>query len=328
MASTTTPGTSKDLAARMNAAWPAFRIAAGMLTDAQLDEKTPSGWTVRQMLGHVAGWHELCSRRLREYMASGLMDRKDDRGLDVVLKALGVGTDDRAALVREWDMDRFNAAIAEASLRDDRHVLFTKLDGSFARLRDVVAQLSDEQVSANVAEGRPFAVAIVEGDTYGHYPEHQEELAAVVPSTGRALAERIDLDWKPFRDQVRHLGRARIATDIPGASSDGWRTYHDLLAHVIGWLQDAPRRLEAMRAGMHKPLAGQQEIDGYNARSVSSRALVGPEALLDELDTSYRRLREAVLGLSDDEARNFRITGMIAVRTFIHWKEHEELLKA
>ena len=303
----------------MTAAWPAFRIAAGTLTDAQLDEKTRSGWTYRQMLGHVAAWHELAARRLRDFRATGQTEPADaDRdATDALFKALGLAAEDREALLGEWDMDRFNAAIGAASLRDDRHVLFTKLDGSFARLREVVAELSDEQVSAHVEEGRSFAYAVVEGDSFGHYPEHEAELAVVVPATGEALAARIDMDWRRFRERVRHLGRAGLGE----RTSIGW-TYKDLVAHVVGWLEDVPRRIEAVRAGTHKPIASQREIDEYNARSVASRALVGPEAMLDELDTSYRRMREAVLGLSADEARNPRIALMVSVRTILHWEEH------
>ncbi|HVS20157.1 MAG TPA: maleylpyruvate isomerase N-terminal domain-containing protein [Planctomycetota bacterium] len=312
----------------MNAAWPTFRIAAGMLTDAQLDEKTASGWTYRQMLGHVAGWHELARRRISEYRATGNTQPSADAGLDALLKALGVEDEDRAALTAKWDMDRFNASIARASLRDDRHVLFTKLDGSFARLRDEAAQLTDEQVGADISDGRPFAVAVIEGDTYGHYPEHEAELAGIVPATGTALAERIERDWRPFRERVRHLGRAGLAERIAGGSADGWKTHRELIAHVIGWLEDVPRHLESIRAGTHRPISGQKEIDEYNARSVSSRALVGPEALLDELEASYRRVREAVLGLSDEEVRNFRIAGMVYVRTFVHWDEHSKELGA
>lgn len=328
MASTQIPGTSSDLVARMNAAWPPFRIAAGTLTAAQLDEQTAAGWTYRQMLGHVAGWHELARRRISEYRATGKTEPSAGAGLDALLKALGVEDEDRSALIAKWDMDRFNAAIAKASLRDDRHVVFTKLDGSFARLRDEVAQLTDEQVGADISDGQPFAVAVIEGDTYGHYPEHEAELAGIVPATGIALAERIERDWRPFRERVRHLGRAGLADGIPGGPADGWKTYRDLVAHVIGWLEDVPRRLEAIRAGTHRSISGQKEIDEYNARSVSSHALVGPEALLDELDTTYRRVREAVLGLSDEEARSFRIVGMISVRTFLHWDQHAKELGA
>jgi hypothetical protein len=39
-------------------------------------------------------------------------------------------------------------------------------------------------------------------------------------------------------------------------------------------------------------------------------------------------VREAVLGLSDAEARNFRIVGMVCVRTFVHWDQHAKELGA
>jgi hypothetical protein len=87
----------------MTAAWPAFRIAAATLTDAQLDEKTSSGWTYRQMLGHVAAWHELARRRIGEFRRTGSTEPSGDQGLDALLKALGVESEDRAALLSKWD---------------------------------------------------------------------------------------------------------------------------------------------------------------------------------------------------------------------------------
>lgn len=316
MASTTIPGTSKDLLARMQAAWPAFRIAAGALTAAQLDQRTASGWTFREMLGHVAAWHESAARRIAAYRVTGKTetDPKVSRGL---FEHLGLASADREALAEKWDMDRFNAAVAAASAGKDRHTILAALDESLGRLRAAVTALTDEQVSADVAEGRPFVVAVVAGDSYEHYPEHQPELAGALPVTGAALAARIEEDWIPFRDRVRGLGRAGLARK----TRTGW-SLKDLLAHVDGWLEDVPRRIEAIRSGTHKPIASKQAIDEYNARSVASHTLVGPEAMLDELDTCYRRMREAVLGLGDAEARDFKVLGMICARTFLHWEEH------
>lgn len=466
MASITTPGTSKDLVARMQEAWLPFRIAAASLGHKRLEEPTPSGWTYKQMLGHVAAWHELAARRLRDFRTTGQTERSAaDRDVtDALFKALGVGAQDREALLNEWDMDRFNAAIAAASVRDDAAILFRKLDGSFERLRDEVAQLTDDQVTSHVADGRSFAAAITEGDSYGHYGEHLEEIRSGIPRTAAELLERlkgewlpfrstveslglreltkrtpsgwtvkgllghlthwmetvprelparlrgerpapadinaenaaasadadaqstgdvlraldrsfeavvaaladldgareipamvvgsvaartyanflehtselralwprsrdeliarIEVEWRTFRDAVRQLGRARLGETI----GDAW-TYKDMLAHVAAWLSVTPQRIAAIRGGQPDPVTTTRNgVDEFNRRAVESRRLVGPEAMLDELDTSYRRFLEAVRTVTDDEVASGSlrrgILSVVAWESYLHFEDH------
>jgi hypothetical protein len=334
--STTELLTTKDLLVRMDRAWWPFRLSATWLSGRAMEQPTSAGWTYKEMLAHVAAWHELAARRIRAFRETGETD--PGKGPDAATRFDGLGLSEasRDRLLREWDMDAFNAAVREsASARPAADVL-RDLAESYRRLRAEVERLSDEQASANVADGRSFALAVVEGDTFGHYQEHQGELLAGTPSTGTALAARIDDEWGRFRDAIRHLGRGRLTDRIPDragvaaergeAAPTGWTTYKDLIAHVIGWLQDIPRRVEAIRAGTHKPIASRQEIDEYNARSVADRALVGPEALLDELDTSYRLMRDAVIGLTEAEVRDPKVLALVATRTYLHWEEHRKEL--
>ena len=321
MGSTVTPGisrpaTAKDLVTLMSRAWWPFRIAALSLDAATLERPTSAGWTYKQMLAHVAAWHELAARRIRAFADHGITDPGAGPGAAQRFDGLGLADADRERLLREWDMDAFNAAVSRAAAARPAAAVLDALDEGFRRLRDEVSRLSDEQVQANETEGRSFAQAIVEGDSFGHYAEHDAELRAGLP-TSAALAARVDADWKRFRELVRHLGRSGLAD----RTAAGW-TYKDLLAHVVGWLDDLPRRLEAMRAGTDRPIGSRSEIDEYNARSVSSHALVGPEAMLDELDTAYRRARSAIAGLSDVEARTPQLLGLVATRTFLHWEDH------
>lgn len=322
MASTETPGisspaTANDLIAPMNRAWWPFFIAARTLGAGTMERPTPAGWTYQEMLAHVAAWHELAARRIRAFAQYGVTDAGEGPDAAQRFDGLGLAEASRERLLREWDMDGFNAAVREAAaLRPAREVL-EDLGASYRRLRDEVGKLDDLQVAANVSDGRSFAHAIVEGDSFGHYAEHDDELRSGVPSTRADLASRVDEDWKRFREQVRHLGRAGLA----GRTTSGW-TYKDLLAHVVGWLDDVSRRIAAIRGGTDRPIATPTEIDGYNARSVASHALVGPEAMLDELDTSYRRMRATVVGLTDREVRSPQLLSLVATRTFLHWEEH------
>jgi len=286
----------------MDAGWRLFRMAVGTFGQETMARTTSAGWTYAQMLAHVGAWHDLTARRLRTFAETGERPEPTE------------------------DTDAFNARIATAAARRSREDLFTDLDRSYKDMRSGVEALSDEQVRQH-AEDTPhgqagWAVAVVAGNSYGHYNEHQEELQPALPASGKDLAARIDAAWKPFREGVRDLGRDGLARTTP----IGW-TYKDMLAHVIGWLQDIPPRLDAIRNGTNKPVGGQAAIDAYNAKSVADRKLVGPEAILDELDTSYRRMREAVTTMTKAETTDPRALLMVLARTELHWPDHEPELR-
>src|SRR5216684_2657701 len=116
--------------------------------------------------------------------------------------------------------------------------------------------------------------------------------STTTPATSKELLAMVDDGWRPFREAVRHVGRAKMEEQT-GA---GW-TFHDLVAHVSGWHDLTARRLRALRATGTLPGPGDEasvglpsfkDADEFNARLVSSHRLVGAEALVDELDTTFR----------------------------------------
>ena len=318
MERTGTRDISKEaLLARMDDAWAAFGGPALGLGERGLRERTPTGWTYAQMLAHVRAWHELTGWRLRAFRESGELAPPSGEAARAIFTGLGLSSERSKELLREWNTDLFNAAVAEAAAAAPPHGLLPSLFASYKTVRAEVVELSDEQLAAHVSDGRSFVDAMLEGNTYGHYAEHQDELTSALPLTAQELIARVDADWTAMREAVRGKGRSGIADP----ALDGW-TYKDLLAHLIGWLHDLPRRIAAIRAGTDRPLAGSAEIDAYNVRSVAERRLVGAEAILDELDTSFRLVREALAGLSDAEVQDRRIRGLVATRTYLHWDEH------
>ena len=136
MANTTTPVTSEDLLARVDEAWRPFREAIRGVGRARMDEPTGSGWTYRDLLAHVAAWHDLTTRRLRKLRETGTFPGPGD----------------------------------EVSFGAD--ALLDELDAAFRSLRSELATLSDDQIHAN----DDWAIAIVTGNTFGHYQEHAKEV--------------------------------------------------------------------------------------------------------------------------------------------------------
>jgi hypothetical protein len=157
-----------------------------------------------------------------------------------------------------------------------------------------------------------MAVRLIAGESYGHFFEHLPELEPWMPkSTADVLAD-YDRIWGELRGRVRGLGRARLMEATPS----GW-SYRDMCAHAANWMQQAVSELEAT------PRTWTTEtILAENARAVEAHRLVGAEAMLDELDTSYRRLRETIAKIPDDRILDSRVFGVVAFYSYLHWEEH------
>jgi hypothetical protein len=150
--------------------------------------------------------------------------------------------------------------------------------------------------------------------------------------TQAELVANVDDGWRGFREAVRRVGRAKMDEQTGG----GW-TFHDLIAHVAGWHDLTARRLRAFRTTGAFPGPGDEaalgvpafaDADDFNARAVSSHRLVGAEALLDELDTTFRALRAELTLLSDEEIRanDGWVIAVVAGNSYGHYLEHAKEL--
>jgi hypothetical protein len=135
--------------AKVDQSWQAFRQVAADFPVERLNEHLGDGWTRKHMLAHIAAWHDLSSERLTKFM-------KDAAPHDLADHE-----------------DVINARVARAAEGRTLGEVFEALDSSFRRLRRQVSYLSDQQLGAH--DG--WAAAVIAGNTYGHYEEHQADLA-------------------------------------------------------------------------------------------------------------------------------------------------------
>lgn len=305
--------TSQRIVARMRDEWRPFRTAVARLGLTGLGDRTAAGWSGKAMVAHVAAWHDLAEQRLQAFRTNGAIEPPSGAAAAAVIDACGIAPEVRAQLASAWDMDVFNAAIAEAADRRSAHEAVQHLDASFRRLQSAVEALSDEQVRSHVDDGRSWVDAMVAGNAHEHYAEHRGELEAAVPRTASQLVARMEAAWRHFREAVRDRGRAGLGE----ATGAGW-AYKDVVAHTIGWLQEAVKELRTREFTRWDG----PSIDAQNARTVQARALVGPEALLDELDTSYRSFVAAVRSLSDADLADDQVFGAAAFYGHLHWEHH------
>jgi DinB superfamily len=153
------PTTVRDTVSRMAAGWVEFRAAAdrfpaGRMNE-HLDETDPRSWTRKQMLAHVAAWHELTADRLSAFVASGERQNRPE----------------------SENPDAFNARVARQAVGRTAGEVLQELDMSYSRLTRHVDRLTDAQLALHDR----WAAQVIAGNSYDHYAEHMADLALPEP---------------------------------------------------------------------------------------------------------------------------------------------------
>ena len=157
MASTTTPDIS-ELLARIDEGWRPFREAIRGVGRARMNEATGAGWTYRDLVAHISAWHDLTTRRLRALLENGQLP--------------GPGDERSLGLPAFRDVDEFNARVTASHRLVGAEALVDELDTTYRAVRGAVAALTAAQLHGNDDE----VIAVVRGNTFGHYAEHAKEL--------------------------------------------------------------------------------------------------------------------------------------------------------
>jgi hypothetical protein len=186
------------------------------------------------------------------------------------------------------------------------HEVTKRLDEAWQRVVKIVEGLPpDEDVHF-------MAIRLIAGESYGHFVEHLPELEPWMPKNTAGVLADYDRTWTEFRGRLREVGRARLLDATPS----GW-SYRDMCAHAANWMQQAVNELEGTAKSWTT-----ETILAENARAVEAHRLVGAEAMLDEVDTSYKRLRETIAKIPDDRILDPKVFGVVAFYSYLHWEEH------
>ena len=269
---------------------------------AELIERMREGWRpFRRALGRIG------TQRLEARTASGWTAKAMVSHLAYWLEALEESLPERLAGRRgrirdaQAENDKTEAAAADAR----GHDVTKRLDDAYKKVLETVQALPpDEDVHF-------MAIRLIAGESYGHFAEHLAEIEPWVPRTTADVLERFDETWTMFRGRIREVGRAGLMNATPS----GW-SYRDMCAHAANWMQQAVNELE----GGFKVWNG-ATIQAENERAVEAHRLVGAEAMLDELDTSHKRVREAIAKVSDERMAD-KVAGVVPFYTYLHWEEH------
>ncbi len=300
MASTTTPATSEpgasadgiatraELERRVSEAWIPFRLAVTSLGMGVLERPTSTGWTYRELIAHAAAWEDRTAERLATFRESAATTFP---GIE--------------------DADEFNAEVVRRTRGRDARAVLGDLDAAHARLAAELARLDDPRIQANDR----WVVAIVAGNTFGHYAEHHDELFAGVPTTTAALIERVHEGWRPFRRAVRQLGLLPLGRTTPA----GW-TYKALLSHVAHWMEAVPAELPERLAGRR---SAPSDVDVENAREAAAAPSRSAGDIVERLDAAYAGVLRELERLPGDREIPFLAVRLVAGETYGHFAEHQ-----
>jgi hypothetical protein len=135
-----------DLVAQVETAFGELQQSIDGLTSDQMLQEWYDGWTVRDILGHIIGWHQ-ASEDILNRMARG--ERPVPDGIDYS------------------DSDAWNARFAEAWRRASPESAVAELIASKKRFVEAAAVLPEERFE----EGRT-AHRVLIGNGVNHYHEH------------------------------------------------------------------------------------------------------------------------------------------------------------
>lgn len=147
------------LADQVDAAWLALRQEVDRLGPEDFDARTPAGWTVKEMLAHVAFWAETVEMAIVGQL----------RG-EPISEAEWYGGDDLGISGAWPHFDVHNAREADWGRRHSIREVLQRLDAAHRRAVTTAAGLDDEEMADERFTGK------VRGATIDHYLEHLAEL--------------------------------------------------------------------------------------------------------------------------------------------------------
>lgn len=137
--------------ARMDAGWSEFHRRVHAIPGQRLEDRlAPGTWTRKQMLAHIATWHERTVEALGWLSQTGELPGEPE------------------------PTDSINARAARAAAGRTTGEILMAMDDSYRVVQRAVSRLTDAELSAH--DG--WAAAMIAGNTFGHYEEHIADLGA------------------------------------------------------------------------------------------------------------------------------------------------------
>jgi hypothetical protein len=236
----------------------------------------------RDMLAHILAWWE--------------------EGMDILLAVAANREFER----KKYDFDAFNAE-AVAKYRDWSDDDFM---AHFENTRRK-AQADLRSMPEAVFENRRVRAWI-----HGVFLHHAR--AHLVALSRFLVVDMLENDWAAYIEEFKRLDEEKQRGFI---SKQGFASFHDLVAHVIGWWEEGARVIAGI---MDSPSFSweSRDPDAFNLELTRKYATWSDDDLFKHYDTVRLAMLDLVAELPDDAFQNTDIEGWLAADVVEHYDEH------
>jgi hypothetical protein len=238
--------------------------------------------SLRDLLAHILAWWE--------------------EGMGIILAI----AEDRPFERKKYDFDLFNAeAVAKYKPWDE-----TEFVTHFEKTRQkMAADLSSLHETA--FENRRVR-AWVRGVILHHAREHLVVLSRFL------VLDMLENDWASYIEDFERLDHEKQKEFL---SKQGFETFHDLLAHIIGWWEEGARIINGI---LSSPSFTWQDpdVDAFNMELTQKYSTWSEDDLFQHYESVRLALIDLVERLPEDAFLNKDIESWLAEDVVHHYDEH------
>ena len=132
------------------------------------------------------------------------------------------------------------------------------------------------------------------------------------------VMDMLENEWSTY---VENLNRLDDEKKHEFLSTQGFESFHDLLAHIVGWWEEGSR---VIRGILDSPSFTweTQDVDAFNAKLTKKYSAWSDEDLFQHYETVRLAMRELAAGLPEDAFLNEDIEGWLKDDIVRHYDEH------
>jgi len=244
--------------------------------------KTTGYEQFRDLLAHILAWW--------------------DEGMDVILAI----AQEREFERKKYDYDLFNAEAVEKYKPMDESAFLDQFEKTRQKM---VADLGS--MNEAVFENRRVR-SWLRGIIFHHAREH------LITVTRFLVTDMLENDWATY---IADFNRLEAEKQKEFLAKQGFESFHDLLAHVIGWWEEGARIITGI---LDTPGFAwtNHDTDQFNRELTQKFATWSDDDLFAHYESVRLALLELVADLPDDAFLNKDIAGWLAADVVEHYDEH------
>lgn len=137
--------------------------------------------------------------------------------------------------------------------------------------------------------------------------------------TCQQLLDNLNKDWKTYPERFLKLDPDQQAIFL---KEQGYDSFHDLLAHIIAWWQEAIKIIDAIM-DMEEPQRKEYNIDDFNSAAIERYRNWKDADLMFHFENSREALINLVAELPENGLDNKRINNWLNACVVEHFHTHD-----